>query len=208
MFLHLSVILFTGGVCQCPLDRHHWADTQTPLGTPPGHTHPLSRHLPAQCILEYTSLLPIACWDTPPTAKCIGYCQQAFGTHPAGMYFCSVMKSDFGCCQSHDRGSNFERLVVISVQFSRNTCQIIGYCPLPTSPPHHLSWCRKWQIQGGTKDILPLPTLVYSVHFFELVAPVWKILDAPLIGVSYQSSGSVTSKYSQFLPPANEVGGR
>ena len=189
---------------QTPLGRH--TDTQTPSAHPPG-THTLSRHLPAQCILEYTSPLPSACWDTPPTAQCIGYVQQVFGTHPAGMYFCSVTKSDFGWCQSHDRGSNFERLVVISVQFSRNTGQIIGYCPLPTSPLDH-SWCRQWQIQGGTKYILPLPTLVYSVHFLELVAPVWKILDAPLVGVSYQSSGSVTSKYSQFLPPANEVGGR
>ena len=73
MFLHLSVILFTGrgclplvlgGVCHTlpsrhPLDRHPQADT--PLGrhapgeTPPGHTTPPGRHL-----------LPSACWDTPP----------------------------------------------------------------------------------------------------------------------------------------------
>ena len=92
MFLHLSVILFTGEVCHTPLP---WADTpwgrhppgQTPgqippwadpphradtlLGRhPPGQTHPSDRHPPAQCML--------------------GYGQQADGTHPTGMQSCST----------------------------------------------------------------------------------------------------------------------
>ena len=97
MFLHLSVILFTGrgclplvlgGVCHTlpsrhPLDRHPQADT--PLGrhapgeTPPGHTTPPGRHL-----------LPSACWDTPPPpVQCmLGYGQQAGGTHPTEMHTC------------------------------------------------------------------------------------------------------------------------
>ena len=89
MFLHLSVILFTGGVSAIPLDRH------PPLGRPPRQTHPWQtpprqtspwadtppgRHppcsdtphaqtcwdtpTPAQCMLGYTSLLRSACWDT------------------------------------------------------------------------------------------------------------------------------------------------
>ena len=78
MFLHQSVILFTGGCLPPPgqtptpwadthpLGRHPapWADT-TPLGR---HPTPLGRHPPAQCML--------------------GHRQQAGGTHPTGMQSC------------------------------------------------------------------------------------------------------------------------
>ena len=61
MFLHLSVILFTGGCLPLP--------GQTP--PPPGQTPPLPSaeiHPPAQCML--------------------GYGQQAGGMHPTGMHSC------------------------------------------------------------------------------------------------------------------------
>ena len=65
MFLHLSVILFRGGVCHTP----HRADT--PIQCMLGYTHPLpsagwDTHPPAQCRLGYTHPLPSAGWDTPP----------------------------------------------------------------------------------------------------------------------------------------------
>ena len=75
MFLHLSVILFTGGVCPPP----HTTPGQTPPGqtppwadlagqTPPWADTPLGRYPPAQCML--------------------GYGQQAGGKHPTGMHSC------------------------------------------------------------------------------------------------------------------------
>ena len=89
MFLHLSVILFTGGCLPAPwADTLPWADPpgrhtpgRHPLGRhPPGQTSPLGRHppwadtphaqtcwdtpTPAQCMLGYTPLLRRACWDT------------------------------------------------------------------------------------------------------------------------------------------------
>ena len=67
MFLHLSVILFTG---RClPLGQggvHPWADTpqaDTPWVDTPGQTYPLA--------------------DTPPPVEMI---IEAGGTHPAGMH--------------------------------------------------------------------------------------------------------------------------
>ena len=77
MFLHLSVILFTGGVsasspgqvpwADTPLGRHPlWADTPTPGQTPPAQY--ILIHTPSQCML--------------------GYGQQAGGTHPTGMHSC------------------------------------------------------------------------------------------------------------------------
>ena len=97
MFLHLSVIMLTGGMSVTP--------GQTPLlpaDTPPGIHHlgqtpPLGRHTPAKCMLGYTPCpvhagihpLPSACWDTHPPAQCmLGYGQQAGGTHPTGMHSC------------------------------------------------------------------------------------------------------------------------
>ena len=71
MFLHLSVILFTGGkyLGRCPPGRY------TPLGrytlragTPPGRYTPAH---PRQCML--------------------GYGQQAGGTHPTGMHSCLLI---------------------------------------------------------------------------------------------------------------------
>ena len=97
MFLHLSVILFTGEICHTPLP---WADTpwgrhppgaDTPLGrplsrhlpgqTPPPGRHPLGRHPPGQTHPP----------DRHPPAQCmLGYGQQADGTHPTGMQSCST----------------------------------------------------------------------------------------------------------------------
>ena len=49
-----------------------WADTSPEQTKPPPGRHPLGRHPPAQCMLGYTppadTLLPSACWDTPPRA--------------------------------------------------------------------------------------------------------------------------------------------
>ena len=57
MFLHLSVILFTGGSAQCMLG-YHTPRTRHPPGT--RHPHPLTRHphprpgTPLQCMLGDT----------------------------------------------------------------------------------------------------------------------------------------------------------
>ena len=66
MFLHQSVILFTGGC----------------LPPPRADTHPLGRH-PAP--LGQTQP-PWA--DTPPAQCMLGHRQQAGGTHPTGMQSC------------------------------------------------------------------------------------------------------------------------
>ena len=80
MFLHLSVILFTGRLADPPLGRHApWADTNqadnprhTPWAATPGQTPPWEDILPyAQCLL--------------------GYGQEAGGTHPTGMHSCSLI---------------------------------------------------------------------------------------------------------------------
>ena len=61
MFLHLSVILFTGGSA-----THPWAD-------------PLDRHPPGQTPL----------WvDIPPAQNMLGYGQQAGDMHPTEMHSC------------------------------------------------------------------------------------------------------------------------
>ena len=64
MFLHLSVILFTGGLADNP-----WKDT------PSGQTPLLGRHPPP-------GQTPIAWADTPRDATVVD------GTHPAGMHSC------------------------------------------------------------------------------------------------------------------------
>ena len=101
MFLHLSVILFTGGVSAQGwyLPGGVWADTppgiQTLLGRHPlpsacWDTHPLPSvcwdiHPPTQCMLGYT---PAQCTlgYTPPAQCMLGYGQPAGGTHPTGMH--------------------------------------------------------------------------------------------------------------------------
>ena len=96
MFLHLSVILFTGGVCHTPLGRH--PPEQTPSGRHPPGRPPLGRQPP------WTDNLP---GQTPPgrlprayipPAQCmLGYGQQAGGTHPTGMQSCFDINSK-RCC--------------------------------------------------------------------------------------------------------------
>ena len=63
MFLHMSVILFTGGVCVCPSmqwectpGRADIPSTHSPRQTPPGQT-PLKRvvRILLECILVITS---------------------------------------------------------------------------------------------------------------------------------------------------------
>ena len=69
MFLHVSVILSTGGG-YLPLVLGGC------LSLVPGETHPLPGQTP-----------PWA--DTPPDVQCmLGYGQQAGGTHPTGMHSC------------------------------------------------------------------------------------------------------------------------
>ena len=81
MFLHLSVILFTRGVCipacngaDTTLGRHPSGQTPpgqtTPGQTPSGKTPHLDRHPP------------------PDTTECG---QQVGGTHPTGMHPCSYI---------------------------------------------------------------------------------------------------------------------
>ena len=91
MFLHLSVILSTGGVSapvhagiHTPLARHPPGQTPPPPRT---DTHPLGRHPPTQCNLGYTPTLPSAFWEahTPPAQCILGYtslCPVHFGIHP------------------------------------------------------------------------------------------------------------------------------
>ena len=69
MFLHLSVILFTGGSASSPGGVCHtpWVDLpgQTPPRWTPPHPVHAGIHTPAaQCMLGYTLPLPSACWDT------------------------------------------------------------------------------------------------------------------------------------------------
>ena len=74
MFLHLSVILFTGGVCLSAC----WDSRPPPgAGIPPGtDTTPGSRQPPLGA-------------DTPPSTVHAGrYGQQSGGTHPTGMDTC------------------------------------------------------------------------------------------------------------------------
>ena len=62
MFLHLSVILFTGGSAIHPLGDTPWADipqADTPMGR-----HPLVRHPPGQTPPWADTPPRSACWDT------------------------------------------------------------------------------------------------------------------------------------------------
>ena len=87
MFLHRSVILFTGGGSVC----HILGQTppgQTPTGqTPPGQTPPCPVHAGihtplAQCMLGYT--------PSGSAQYMLGYRQQVGGTHLTGMHTCCV----------------------------------------------------------------------------------------------------------------------
>ena len=64
MFLHSSVILFTGGVCH----TIPWADTPTPRADTPRADPPADTPLPSAC--WDTSSLLSACWDTPLPSAC------------------------------------------------------------------------------------------------------------------------------------------
>ena len=68
MFLHASVILFTGGV-----SASVHAGIQPPRG---GDPHPQEKTLTPR--------------KTPPGAVHAGYGKQASGTHPTGMHTCYV----------------------------------------------------------------------------------------------------------------------
>ena len=82
MFLHLSVILFTGGV-SAPVH----AGIHTPLGR-----HPPGRQPPAQCVLGYTPPPPAQCilgYTSPyPVHAGIHMATAADGAHPTGMHSC------------------------------------------------------------------------------------------------------------------------
>ena len=105
MFLHLSVILFTGWVSapvqagkhppgiHLPGQTPSWADTpwvdtpwaDTPWADTPSidtilGRHPLGRQPPAQCMLGYTPPCPVHAEIDMATA--------VDGTHPTGMYSC------------------------------------------------------------------------------------------------------------------------
>ena len=72
IFLHLSVILFTGGVClSASWDATHPPGVDTPPDQTPGPDIPQSRH--------------------PPSKQTPAYGQRAAGTHPTGMHSCSML---------------------------------------------------------------------------------------------------------------------
>ena len=98
IFLHLSVILFTGGGVPgqvLPPGQVHpsgqvhppalihplagtppWVGTPPWAGRPPGQVHPLGRYTPGQ---------------VHPRQCMLGYGQQAGGTYPTGMHSCSCI---------------------------------------------------------------------------------------------------------------------
>ena len=85
MFLHLSVILFTGGVSASVHAGIHtpppWADTPYPPGSPPTPEQtPPHEQIPAGA-------------DTPLAVHAGRYGQQAGGTHPTGMHTCFMKKT-------------------------------------------------------------------------------------------------------------------
>ena len=93
----------------------------------------LRTHFARQCylLMVWTSLYPSGRWiHYSSVTKSVNFFNWGHCS-----FFLNHFYTDFGWCQSRDSGSNFERLVVISVQFSRNTGQIIGYRHLPTPPP-------------------------------------------------------------------------
>ena len=104
IFLHLSVILFTGGSTWAGTPwQVHCLGRYTPQQVPPRQVHPPGRYNPAQQVQPpQAGTLP---WQVPPWAgtppdrypprqvqppqKCmLGYGQQAGGTHPTGMHSC------------------------------------------------------------------------------------------------------------------------
>ena len=85
MFLHLSVILSTGGG-RGSATHTPWADT--PLGRhplPPGQTPSLGRHPWPDTPWAYIPLVTHPPGQKPPGQCMLGYGQQAGGTHPTGM---------------------------------------------------------------------------------------------------------------------------
>ena len=84
MFLHVSVILFTGGGCL----------SHCMLGYSPGTRHPPQTRHPQ-------SRQPLGA-DTPPSAVHAGrYRQQASGTHPTGMQSCVEIELGSGRIHKH-----------------------------------------------------------------------------------------------------------
>ena len=114
MFLHLTVILFTGGVSASG-PRGQTPPRQTPPGQksprqkPPRHTLPWADIPPGQTPPGRHPPMPSAFWDTPhpvhagihpatqcmlgytpPAQRMLGYGQQAGSTHPTGMHSCFI----------------------------------------------------------------------------------------------------------------------
>ena len=82
MFLHLSVILFTGGLSQCMLGYHHLGAGTAPPGpgtsqdqTPPwDQAPPRTRHLPRSRYLPDQACPQSRPPGTPPSPAADGYC--------------------------------------------------------------------------------------------------------------------------------------
>ena len=108
MFLHLSMILFTGGGGVCPTawwadtpgqtpppqstNPHPGTDTPTPGQTPPGRHPP--RQTPPQADTPHTpsGRLPLGQNIPPPIPDTTRCSPQAGGTHPNGMHTCIFME--------------------------------------------------------------------------------------------------------------------
>ena len=87
MFLHLSVILFTGGCLS-----QHAMGVYTPLGRQPHQADP-GRSLPRQTPPKADTLLGIH----PPSGRhpLLRMATEAGGTHPTGMHSCFRISSVF-----------------------------------------------------------------------------------------------------------------
>ena len=83
MFLHVSVILFTGGV-----SRQGEPPPQTRQGDLPDQADPLEQTLPDQADPPGTRHTPPEQAGRPPGKQTSAYGQRAAGMHPTGMHSC------------------------------------------------------------------------------------------------------------------------
>ena len=91
MFLHLSVILFTGGHRVCI----QWGSASRGGGLHPGGLHPKGSLHPGEvCILVGSASR--GAWAYAPST--MRYDQQAGGTHHTGMYSCYILMTTLGIC--------------------------------------------------------------------------------------------------------------
>ena len=119
MFLHVSVILFTGGggLPHCMLGYTPHPPPGPKAGTPPPEYTPPSRHPPQD-------------QAPPPSAVHAGrYGQQAGGTHPTGMQSCSFHLINSRMANQKKRKPARNKVVSISHGYSNLTTMITVSIP-------------------------------------------------------------------------------